>query len=325
MLQRPTPTQAGTPATCASNHLMTLAEFSALALKASLPAIVFGTGLATSRGDVIWLFKNPGLWLRSLLSMNVIAPLFAIALVTTLPLAPPVKIALVMLSVSPVPPVLPRKQAKAGGEPLYIISLLATSAALSIVVIPVTLELLQRVLGVPLGISPSIVARQIGTTVLVPLALGIASRAATTRSTKVDTVSHYIVTMSLILLLIGVLPMLLTALPAFRTLVGDGTLMIMVSFAVGALITGHLLGGPNRSHRTVLALSTATRHPGIAISLAAANFPDQKLAVPAVLMYVIVSAAVSAPYVAASRRHHATPVERSAPTRRISETPSRQR
>jgi BASS family bile acid:Na+ symporter len=127
------------------------------------------------------------------------------------------------------------------------------------------------------------------------------------------------------LLLVGVLPMLFTTLPAFRTLVGDGTLLVMVAFAVGALITGHLLGGPKRNNRTVLALSTATRHPGIAIALATANFPDEKLAVPAVLMYVIVSAVVSVPYVAASRRQHDAPAARSATTRRANETPSRQR
>ena len=64
----------------------------------------------------------------------------------------------------------------------------------------------------------------------------------------------------------------------------------MLVFAGVGLAAGHLLGGPDPENRTVLALSTATRHPGVAIALAAANFPDQKLGPAAVFLYLLVSA-----------------------------------
>ena len=44
-----------------------------------------------------------------------------------------------------------------------------------------------------------------------------------------------------------------------------------------------MLGGPTREHRIVLAMSTASRHPGVAIALAAANYP-QAHAVPGLIV-----------------------------------------
>jgi BASS family bile acid:Na+ symporter len=43
----------------------------------------------------------------------------------------------------------------------------------------------------------------------------------------------------------------------------------------------------------VLALATTSRHPAIAIAIAHANFPQQKLAVPAIVLYLIVSGIVT--------------------------------
>jgi len=70
------------------------------------------------------------------------------------------------------------------------------------------------------------------------------------------------------------------------------------------LVVGHLLGGPDPNNRTILALATATRHPGVALVIAAGNFPGQKLVLPALLLYLIVCSLASAPYVMWRRRFH---------------------
>jgi hypothetical protein len=41
-------------------------------------------------------------------------------------------------------------------------------------------------------------------------------------------------------------------------------------------------------------LATATRHPGMAVAIAHLNFPQQKLATPAIALYLIISAIVAA-------------------------------
>ena len=63
------------------------------------------------------------------------------------------------------------------------------------------------------------------------------------------------------------------------------------------------LGGPDDEDRSVLALASAARHPGVAMAVASANFPDQKLAPAAILLYLLLSAILTIPYVMWRRRH----------------------
>jgi BASS family bile acid:Na+ symporter len=66
---------------------------------------------------------------------------------------------------------------------------------------------------------------------------------------------------------------------------------------VVGLVVGHVLGGPDADDRAVLALATATRHPGVALAIATEIFPTQKLVAPALILYVIVGAISSVPYI----------------------------
>jgi len=70
----------------------------------------------------------------------------------------------------------------------------------------------------------------------------------------------------------------------------------IAAFILGGLLIGHFMGGPKPENRAGLAMATASRHPGIAIALAVANFPEEKLAISAVLLYLLVNILVSIPY-----------------------------
>jgi bile acid:Na+ symporter, BASS family len=105
-----------------------------------------------------------------------------------------------------------------------------------------------------------------------------------------------------VLLVGGVLPILFTTWPAIRSLVGNGTLAGIAAFVLIGLVAGHLLGGPEEDGRTLLALSSASRHPGIAMAAAHADFPQQTLVPAAIMLYLIVSAVVSMPYLSWRRR-----------------------
>ena len=113
------------------------------------------------------------------------------------------------------------------------------------------------------------------------------------------------------LLLLGVLPLLTSALPVAWTLIGNGTLLVLIAFVVVGLTIGHLLGGPDPDERVVLALCTACRHPALALAIASANFPDEKRLVGAIVLYLLLNIVVSLPYIAWQRRaikNLATPV-----------------
>ena len=282
---------------------MSTATLILLAVQLSLVLMVFSIGLGASVGDVTYLLRQPKLLIRSLLSLNVVMPLFAVALAKSFDFTPLVKAALVLLAISPLPPIFPKKSQKAGGRFSYAIGLLVAATVVSILFIPLAMKLLGRAFDLSLEMSPGRVVTLVLWTLLLPLAAGVAVHGLS--PAFAERASPPIGKVGGILLLLGLVPILVKVWPAMMTLIGNGTLLTMVVFALVGLATGHLLGGPDPEDRIVLALSTATRHPGIAIAIAQVNFPNEKLAAGAVLLYLLVSAVVAVPYLKWTKRPRA--------------------
>jgi BASS family bile acid:Na+ symporter len=271
-----------------------------LALKSSVFLNVFALGLNARPQDALYLFRNPGRLARSLVSMFIIMPLFAAGLAAAFDLHPAVKIALVALSVAPIPPLLPKRLMKAGGQSSYVIGLLVAAAALSIALTPLAVNLLGKTLGAPARMSPTITMRLVLITVIVPLVAGMFIRRLAPGFAERG--PSPIALAATILLIASAIPILFIAWPAIESLIGNGTLAAILAFVLAGLIAGHLLGGPAPEDRAVQALATASRHPGIAMAIASANFPGQKLTPAVILLYLIVSAIVSLPYLAWRKR-----------------------
>jgi BASS family bile acid:Na+ symporter len=282
---------------------MRLATLIPLVLQASIVLNVIGLGLNASPQDATSLLRRPNRLLRSLCAMHVVMLGCAVALAVNFDLHPAVKIALVALAVSPIPPLLPKKTLQVGGEASHTIGLLVAAALLAIMLVPVAVELLGRAFGTPRHMSPGAVARLVLLTVLVPLVVGIAVRSLA--AAFAARIARPVSLVSTVLLIASALPVLFTAWPTIVSLTGDGTIVALAAFVLIGLAVGHLLGGPDQEDRTVLALSTASRHPGVALAIAHATFPDQQLVLAAVLLYLLVSTIVSMPYLAWSRRRHA--------------------
>jgi hypothetical protein len=105
-----------------------------------------------------------------------------------------------------------------------------------------------------------------------------------------------------LLLIAALLPVQFTVVSGEISLIGHGTLLVLIVFVVICLVAGTLLGGPELSDRIVLALSTASRHPGVAMAIVSANRPNQKMVLPAILLYLTVSTIVSGVFVGWLRR-----------------------
>jgi len=281
---------------------MDLASLILLLLKLSVALSVLAIGFKATFSESVYLFRRPMLLLRAMLAMNVVMPLFALLVCVSFDLNPSLKITLVALSVSPIPPILPNKALKAGGCENYTIGLLVATAALSIIAIPAGLGLMEAITGVPFRISALTVAVVVLTSVLLPLLIGIAIR--TVAPKFADRAAKPVGIVGMVMLLACFIPILLTSVRAVLTIIGDGTLLALASFAVVGLVAGHLLGGPQPENRSVLALATATRHPAVALTIAQANYPQQKLAGAMVLVYLVISALFAAPYLTWSKRRH---------------------
>jgi len=265
-----------------------------LALKVSMFCVVFGFGLETTRDDLLYLPRRPWLMVRSILAVFVIMPVLALLLARQFDFRPPVEAALIALALSPVPPLLPKKQSKAGGHGSYGLSLMAMLALLAIVIVPLSMEILSKVFHWPLAFAPGAIAKMVGEAVLLPLAAGMLLRAllpglAARLAKPLAILVKILLPLAVILLLIGTFS-------AARAAMGGGTIAAIVLFVVAGLIVGHVLGKPNPEHSTVLALSTASRHPAIALSILTANFPEERFG-GIILLYLLVSAVVMVPYV----------------------------
>jgi BASS family bile acid:Na+ symporter len=181
--------------------------------------------------------------------------------------------------------------------------LFVTTALLAIVIVPASLWALGGLFHLPTQTSTRMVIKTVAESVLGPMAIGLGVGHFSPVAARAG---KRVTTFATILLLAAALPIIVRSWPAFRTLIGNGTLAAIVAFTLGGLGVGHFLGGPVREHRTVLALATASRHPAVAIVIATTDFPGNKLIAAAVLLALLVSAVASAPYVAWSKRRAGT-------------------
>jgi bile acid:Na+ symporter, BASS family len=267
-----------------------------LGLQISIFLTVLSLGMRASFSDIGHLFGRPGQLIKSLVSMFLIMPVFAILAVLIFNLNPVIRVVLIALSLSPIPPLFPKKALKSGGETPFTFGLLAAVTLLSIVIIPLAFSMLDAIVGRDIQFSQSFIIKTLATALLLPMAIGMAFRHWAPVFT--ERVADILAKIAGILLVLSFLPMLIVILPIAWSLTGQSTLLVLILFAVVGAAAGYFLGAPNPKERTVLALATASRHPGIAIALAGANVDEtlKQTVAAAVILYVIISAIVVAPF-----------------------------
>jgi bile acid:Na+ symporter, BASS family len=234
----------------------------------------------------------------------VVMVLLAIAAAKIFHLDPVIKIAIIALAISPVPPLLPKKSSKVGATDSYVVGLTASTALFSIVLIPAWLALLGNIFHFEADLALDKVVPIVLEKVLLPLLAGILIHHFAPRFAA--RAAKPVALFATVLLIVGVLPVLFVASRPMWAMIGNGVLTVMVCFAVVGIAVGHFLGGPDPNDRSVLALATSTRHPGITLAIASLNFPDYKKAVLiVVLIHLIVSGIVAIPYMKSRKKLHA--------------------
>jgi len=261
-----------------------------LLLKLSVGGIILAIGMDSTPRDMAYLWRRPGLLLRSLLAMYVLVPLAALILVKALTLPPGVEIGLLVLAVSAGAPLLPRKLLHIG-DGAYIFSLVVTSTLLAIVLVPAWLAALGPQFGNPPNLESSRVAWVLAKSFFLPLAVGMLVRwffptFAQQVGDRLMAIAGLVLTVCALALLILHWDVLLEA--------GWPGVLTLAALIVLALAIGHWLGGPAEEDRTALAIACSTRHLGIAV-LVAASLPGPRTAV-IIAVYILTSAVISIPY-----------------------------
>lgn len=266
-----------------------------LLLMASVFLVVFALALRTRSSDALYMVHHPGDALRAFIAMYVVVPAVAVMLALAFALPPVVKIALVAIAFSPMPPVLPGKQMKAGGSLNYVTGLLFGSAVMSIFAAPLGLWLIDPLTPADISLRPANILPPILVSIALPLVLGVIGRKVLGEE-RADTLSAPISKVATIVLLVGVLVLVVALAPAMWTLVGDGTLVALSAMILAGIVAGYWLARGDRGDKAALALAASARHPGVAIAIAAANFPDEKMAPAAILLGTLLSVVISIPF-----------------------------
>jgi BASS family bile acid:Na+ symporter len=273
---------------------MDLKQVVMFALQVSIVCTVFGYGLKTTTASLVDVLRRPALLVRSVICVLVIVPALAFALTRFFEIRHEVEVALVALSISPVPPLLPMKEMKAGGRMSYGLGLLALLALLSIVTIPLAIEILERLFSRPLAVAPFAVARLALITVLVPLVAGMIVHARA--PLMAERIAPGLSLGAKLLLVAAAIALLTGVWRSVWEATGQGAVVAISVFIGAGLAVGHLLGGPKRETSLVLGMSCACRHPAIAFAIASANFPDQRFG-GAIILYLLLSLVIGVPYV----------------------------
>lgn len=273
---------------------MDLKQLIVLALQISIVATVLGFGLKATADDLLYLVRHPTLLAKSILSMLVIMPLVAILMVRMFDLRHDTAATIIALAISPVPPLLPNREASAAGNRSYALSLMATLALLSIVTVPLWFEILEHVFGVSLDVPIASVAKLVVVAAVAPLVVGVAIRAFD--ASLADRLARIVTLVAKILLPLAVLLLLAGVWRLIWEATGGGAIAAIVLFVVLGLLVGHVLGRPNPDRSAVLGLSTACRHPAIALTIASANFPGEQFA-GTILLYLLLNVVIGVPFV----------------------------
>jgi BASS family bile acid:Na+ symporter len=262
-----------------------------LALKVSIAMQVFATGLGADWHDAVYLFRRPRALAKSVLARNVVVPVVAVLLIKTFPLHVAVAITIGVLAVTPVPPLLPKSQIKAGGHSSYVLGLLVSQALLAVVLVPVTIDLMDLALGSRAHFGAVRVAVLIIKTILLPLAAGMLAQRYLQ---KLHHFAPQILVAGTLLLIAGSMPLLFLGWKAYGELTGNGSMVAIALFIAAGTVAGYLLGGRDPADRSALAVATAARHPGLAVAIAQVNYPEQvRLVAGAVVIYLVLRVLLS--------------------------------
>ena len=232
--------------------------------------------------------------MRSLVAVFVIMPVVALVLVEWFDFSKAVNVVLFSLALSPVPPLLPQREGKSGGDVQIGIGLMAFLGLTSIVAVPAIIAILERVVSREIATPMSTVVGMVLKVVIAPLAAGMILRAvAPAVATRVEKIAAIL---SRVLLPIAALVLIVGTASAIWQATSVGSLVGLSLFVIVGLAVGHVFGGPEPEHAVVLALSTACRHPAIALTIATSNAPTEPVA-GTILLYLILNSSSQIPYV----------------------------
>jgi BASS family bile acid:Na+ symporter len=263
----------------------------------AVPMVALAVGLDSGEREVAWLWRRPGLLVRSLFVVLLAVPIVAVVLAKVLPLAPAVWVGLVISALS-VGPVAALRRARAfAADDNYALSLNVTLMLASIPFIPLAFALVGAAFGHKVSIRLGSIAGVVLLLQLLPLVVGLAvARRWPALAERLGKPITWVG--NGLLLVVALLALVVLAKPMLH--IGATGFLAVGLLSVVSVALGHLFGGPDDRSRLVLASFGAMRFPALSLLLAS-TIRDGRQVVPTVLAYFLVTLLVLGVYRAVLR------------------------
>jgi BASS family bile acid:Na+ symporter len=267
-------------------------------------SLMLAMGVSHSFQQLTSLWHRPVLLLRSLLAVIVLVPAVVGLLLWVFELPLAVATGLAVLASTPGAPLTYKRSQMAGGDPTYTASLQLTLALLAVVITPLILVIFCALFELGAGrVSPFEVARQVAEVTFLPVITGLLIQHLAPRLADVIGKPVRMLANILFIVLFLVVIVLLVLSPDLRMTLNLGGLptATIIIMAGSSLAIGHLLGGPSREQRSVLAIASIARNVGLALFIAGLSDYGQNF-IPTLLTYMILGALLAVPYSVWSKR-----------------------
>jgi BASS family bile acid:Na+ symporter len=238
-------------------------------------------GVTLTIGQIVGPLRNVRLVLLVLLANFILMPLVAAVLARVLWLDQPLRAGLLLLGTAAGAPFLPKLVELARGDLAFAVACMALLMVVTVGYLPTVLPLLLP--GV--NVEPAKVAESLVLLMLLPLAAGLLFEAR--YSQIAQRLKPFLDRLSNIALILFLLSVLLANIDKFADVFGTRGILAGIVFNAVGLGIGWVLGGPEVTIRSVLALGTGQRNIAAALLVANQDFQDPEVGVMVIVVALI--------------------------------------
>ena len=253
-----------------------MADYLTTVVLISVIFMMLGVGLKTTLREVLDVAGRVGLVARGVFANFVVVPILVFLSLIWLPLAPEVKLGILLMAAAPVAPMVPPFVDMAKGDVAYSVGLMIIVALLSVALTPLILGL-----GIPesvgsVELDPLEIVKTLVVAQLIPIGLGIAIRSQSPRWS--ERLLKFVPTVGQYGLILGVGLIVISQAKQYLSMSLLAHLVIPL-WVIAFLFIGHwMLIGETMPRRRALAVATAIRNVPLAFLIAGQNFPGTVVA-----------------------------------------------
>ena len=245
-----------------------LTFFLKLSIMVFLVTAMLHVGMSLTLRQIFDPLRNARLVITSLGVSYLLVPVIAVVIVRMIPIEEPLKIGLVLLSMTAGSEAGPKVVGMAKGNIAFSVALLSLQLIVTIIYVP----LLLSVLLPEVQFNHSKLLLKLFAVVLLPMAAGLFLKARH-RATAERMSPLVQSTSTVFMFLMAVLIVVLNFSEMLR-LIGSGAILAAMIFVVTSFFAGFLLGGPGKDTRLTLGFMSGARNASISLMIASQVFED---------------------------------------------------